>query len=167
MHKPLPCSPLSMFDSHQFCRYTIVRNGERKLYIPNASFLTREFMVVDDPETQSRQRRLRASSLEDDTGNGSHGISSHQGMTRAYVLGPDGHPRWMNAVPHDGYFMDRYLVPCTGMNRAYLCSLLPNFNRMAYHVGVSQISIFSMPASTFCCLANRSPVRSFQCMIHV
>lgn len=27
------------------CRYTIVKNGPRRLFVPNSAFLTREFMV--------------------------------------------------------------------------------------------------------------------------
>ena len=84
-------------------RYTIVRSGDRRLYVPNSAFLTREFMVVDDPEAKSRQRQMQASSAA-----GSNGMSS-AAYPHAYVLGPDGHPRWMGAVPtppYDSRFMN-------------------------------------------------------------
>lgn len=45
------CESLNMpGDTHQLCRictcrYTIVKNGPRRLFVPNSAFLTREFMV--------------------------------------------------------------------------------------------------------------------------
>ncbi|CAL5225595.1 g8443 [Coccomyxa viridis] len=44
-------------------RYTIVKNGPRRLFVPNSAFLTREFMVVDDPTNKSR-RDLGANEAE-------------------------------------------------------------------------------------------------------
>ena len=40
------------------CRYTVVKNGPRRLFVPNQAFLTREFMVMDDsdsPKTSSKR----------------------------------------------------------------------------------------------------------------
>ena len=42
------------------CRYTIVKNGPRRLFVPNSAFLTREFMVMDDPSTKNAKRDLGA-----------------------------------------------------------------------------------------------------------
>ncbi|BDA40743.1 probable miniconductance mechanosensitive channel MscM at C-terminar half [Coccomyxa sp. Obi] len=36
-------------------RYTIVKNGPRRLFVPNSAFLTREFMVVDDPSNKAKR----------------------------------------------------------------------------------------------------------------
>ncbi|KAK9916727.1 hypothetical protein WJX75_006289 [Coccomyxa subellipsoidea] len=36
-------------------RYTIVKNGPRRLFVPNSAFLTREFMVVDDPSNKTKR----------------------------------------------------------------------------------------------------------------
>lgn len=41
-------------------RYTIVKNGSRRLFVPNSAFLTREFMVVDDPAARTAKRDLGA-----------------------------------------------------------------------------------------------------------
>ena len=75
-------------------RYTVVRSGQRRLYVPNAAFLTREFLVVDDPEADERKRSLEGPVMAP---------SPH-----AYVQGPDGHPRWMPVQPFDGY--SHYMV---------------------------------------------------------
>ncbi len=32
-----------------------MKNGPRRLFVPNSAFLTREFMVVDDPSNKSRR----------------------------------------------------------------------------------------------------------------
>lgn len=79
-------------------RYTVVRNGKRRLYVPNSTFLTREFMVVDDPEARSRHQELSSSAL----------AASSAGLpySHAYVHGPDGHPRWMGGAPYDPYYMN-------------------------------------------------------------
>jgi hypothetical protein len=37
-----------------------VKNGPRRLFVPNSAFLTREFMVVDDPSTKTAKRDLGA-----------------------------------------------------------------------------------------------------------
>ena len=37
-----------------------MRSGSRRLYVPNAAFLTREFMVVDDPQADERKRSMQA-----------------------------------------------------------------------------------------------------------
>ena len=76
------------------CRYTVVRSGQRRLYVPNAAFLTREFLVVDDPEAGERKRNLEGPMVAP--------------PAHAYVQGPDGHPRWMPVQPFDGY--SHYMV---------------------------------------------------------
>ncbi|KAK9803204.1 hypothetical protein WJX73_003055 [Symbiochloris irregularis] len=62
-------------------RYTIVRSGDRKLYVPNASFLTREFMVVDDPETQGPIMPQPFHPPASDT-NGANGANGHHQPAR-------------------------------------------------------------------------------------
>ena len=32
------------------CRYTIIKNGDRRLYMPNSNFITSSFMVLDSPK---------------------------------------------------------------------------------------------------------------------
>lgn len=98
----VPAIICNMASAHTFvndaCRYTVVRNGKRRLYVPNSTFLTREFMVVDDPEARSRHQELSSSAL----------AASSAGLpySHAYVHGPDGHPRWMGGAPYDPYYMN-------------------------------------------------------------
>ena len=42
----------------------MVRSGSRRLYVPNAAFLTREFQVVDDPEADVRKRSMQAPEMQ-------------------------------------------------------------------------------------------------------
>ena len=35
-------------------RYTVVKSGSRRLFVPNSAFLTREFIVHEDPQRQRR-----------------------------------------------------------------------------------------------------------------
>jgi len=47
--------PSSWFDGrveHVDLRYTVVRRGNARMFLPNSSFLTREFVVFDAPERQ-------------------------------------------------------------------------------------------------------------------
>ena len=47
--------PSSWFDGrveHVDLRYTVVRKGNARMFLPNSSFLTREFLVFDAPERQ-------------------------------------------------------------------------------------------------------------------
>ena len=37
-----------------------MKNGPRRLFVPNSAFLTREFMVVDDPSMKTAKRDLGA-----------------------------------------------------------------------------------------------------------
>lgn len=37
-----------------------MKNGSRRLFVPNSAFLTREFMVVDDPTLRTAKRDLGA-----------------------------------------------------------------------------------------------------------
>ena len=39
-HDPLPYG----------CRYTIIKDGDRRLYMPNSNFITSSFMVLDSPK---------------------------------------------------------------------------------------------------------------------
>lgn len=39
-----------MFDSFYAGRYTVVKSGSRRLYVPNSAFITREFVVMEDSE---------------------------------------------------------------------------------------------------------------------
>ena len=86
------------------CRYTVVRSGERRLYVPNSAFITREFMVVDDPEARSRHKEMDHKEMEA----ASYPTAATRGphFPHAYMHGPDGHPRWMGAPPYDAYFMN-------------------------------------------------------------
>ena len=94
-------------------RYTVVRSGQRRLYVPNAAFLTREFLVVDDPEAGERKRSLEGPVMAP--------------PAHAYVQGPDGHPRWMPVQPFDGYshFMvdPRSAASCSSETRVPLFGL--------------------------------------------
>ena len=54
-----PPQPSSWFDGrveHVDLRYTVVRRGNARMFLPNSSFLTREFLVFDAPERQVRTR---------------------------------------------------------------------------------------------------------------
>ena len=46
-------------------RYTIVKNGPRRLFVPNSAFLTREFMVVDDADSAKSPSKRDLFQVED------------------------------------------------------------------------------------------------------
>ena len=81
-------------------RYTVVRQGRRKLMIPNSTFLTREFMVLDD---------MTASEASSSNGNG-HGASEEQVefLTNdnrhvwQYIQGPPFHQELVGQPPQNG-----------------------------------------------------------------
>lgn len=45
------------------CRYTIIKNGDRRLYMPNSNFITSSFMVLDSPKEGGK----RSSGVQTDT----------------------------------------------------------------------------------------------------
>lgn len=75
-------------------RYTIIKNGHRRLFMPNAAFITREFMVVDGPERRIPRAGRRGSKTD-----AVHDKAAAQGRAQA-VSGPSDRPVWLNSPPY-------------------------------------------------------------------
>ena len=79
-------------------RYTVVRQGRRKLMIPNSTFLTREFMVLDD---------MTASEASPSNGNGSSEeqvefLTNDNRHVWQYIQGPPFHQELAGQPPQNG-----------------------------------------------------------------
>ena len=69
------------------CRYTIIKNGRQRLYMPNSKFLTSEFMVMEAKKSDKRSRGAgarRGEAPEDSTQQGRPDITRPLGPGMAY-----------------------------------------------------------------------------------
>lgn len=80
-----------------FCcdgRYTIIKNGRQRLYMPNSKFLTSEFMVLDPKSKDTRSR----AGLGPSARRGDPSQESMQQQSRGDMAWPSepsmGHGRW-------------------------------------------------------------------------
>ena len=73
------------------CRYTTIKSGRRRLLVPNSAFITREFMILDDPQDNGavspRRRSIDSAPPE----------PQHQ--PAEYAMPPP--PGHQQTVPHD------------------------------------------------------------------
>ena len=72
----------------------MIKNGQRRLFMPNSAFITREFMVVDVPERRA-QRSGRRGSKSDEV----QDKRAAAGIARS-VSGPVDRPVWLNSPPY-------------------------------------------------------------------
>ena len=94
---PTAASPLHMPSLNRHvgrCRYTVIKNGQRRLFMPNAAFITREFMVVDGPERRIPRAGRRGSKTD-----AVQDKAAARGLAQA-VSGPSDRPVWLNSPPY-------------------------------------------------------------------
>ncbi|KAK9866053.1 hypothetical protein WJX84_005107 [Apatococcus fuscideae] len=75
-------------------RYTVIKNGHRRLFMPNSAFITREFMVVDGPE-----RRVARTGRRNNRNDASQDRAAAAGLAKS-VSGPVDRPVWLNSPPY-------------------------------------------------------------------
>lgn len=81
-------------------RYTIVRQGRRRLMVPNSAFLTREFMVLDDGPVGEAPPPMPGAGEEQYTQHAQQFLTNDHRHVWQYVQGPPVHQEL--AVPRPG-----------------------------------------------------------------
>ena len=118
-------------------RYTVVKNGRRRLFVPNQAFLTREFMVMDDADSpkSSSKRDLFPPEL---TGH----LEQQEAPQQTYAPDMQHWSQPQSAPPqpqYNWYVLPQTAIPATGCR---VCRIRPRMLPQP-HSGLRQ------PASMF------------------
>ena len=139
------------------CRYTIIRNGRQRLYMPNSKFLTSEFMVMEGKKQERGRGFGPRYSDQPDSG-------TRPDLTRP--LGPGmAYGRWGEELERQRIMAASRCLPlslplllslaCAAAGAFALCLLMPSVV-IVFHVTILPSVVFLVVAASPCLLAHAS-----------